>query len=190
MSRKSRSISMTLAAMAAALTVGATTVEAANKGLSAKQVKAIVKAEVAKIRQVTGPRGPAGAQGVPGPAGPAGVTGPAGVAGVDGLQFLFAHVSRGGVVDSPGGGITQANLDQIDVDAELEPVRTIYWDFCFTGLPPLVGGQVTLDGILGGTGVASASLNLGTGNPDCTPLVTVSMSVDSDSPPGFHLLLY
>jgi hypothetical protein len=102
--RKNRAVSMTLAAMATALTVGGSSADAANNGLSKAQVRTIVKKEVAKVPRIKGDRGPAGATGPAGPAGPPGATGPAGPAGAGGMPFLFAHVSADGTVDDLGEG--------------------------------------------------------------------------------------
>jgi hypothetical protein len=68
--RKNRAVSMTLAAMATALTVGGSSADAANNGLSKAQVRTIVKKEVAKVPRIKGDRGPAGATGPQGQRGP------------------------------------------------------------------------------------------------------------------------
>jgi hypothetical protein len=81
------------------------------------------------------------------------------------MPFLFAHVSADGTVDGLGGGITQANLDSIDIEPGEEEGITNEWEYCFTGLPPLSGGQVTIDGGKD----AIAAITLETGNPDCSP---------------------
>jgi hypothetical protein len=84
--RKNRAVSMTLAAMATALTVGGSSADAANNGLSKAQVRTIVKKEVAKVHgsRVTGgqpvPRDRQGQRGHPG------ATGPAGPAGAGGMR--------------------------------------------------------------------------------------------------------
>lgn len=104
------------------------------------------------------------------------------------MPFLFAHVSADGTVDDLGGGITQANLDSIDIEPGEEEGITNEWEYCFTGLPPLSGGQVTIDGGKD----AIAAITLETGNPDCSPLVQLGgQRIDNtDAQPGFHMLVY
>jgi hypothetical protein len=61
--------------------------------------------------------------------------------GKDGGPILSAHIFASGRVDhTTPGGITQENVRRVD----LGDGGVVY---CFSGLPPVVGGQVTLDGL-------------------------------------------
>jgi hypothetical protein len=180
---------VTMAAMATAVTVAS--VPAQAHGISKNQVRNIVREEVAKIPRVRGPKGndgPAGPIGKPGPSGPVGATGPA---GMDGMPFLFAHVSRDDTVQ--GVGITQENIFSIELEAEeSEAGVTHSIEYCFGGLPPVSGGQVTPDRAFGSNGLFVASLLVSPENSECPVGVEITIGVGepSNSTPGFHLLLY
>lgn len=177
-------ISMTLAAVTAALTIGAAPAAATGNVLSERQIRALIRQEVAKIPRIAGPRGPKGNTG------PRGATGPA---GMDGIPSLFAHVFLTGIVDDRvQGGITQDNLRRVET-----PVGdgTLDIKYCFSGLPPVVGGQVTIvDG--GSRGLALPRLDLETQDPECPIMVTIvdELGVDPDrlvrTQAEFHILLY
>ena len=188
--RKRRVVSTTLAAMATAMAVGAATAHAANTGLSAKQVRAIVQKEVAKVRRgPAGPKGnagPAGVQGMSGPQGPAGPTGPRGVAGVDGMPAMFAHVVDDGLIDEATAvGIVHNNV-------RFDEEQTWY---CFSHLPLVTGGQVTLEG-RGGFGVPLKTKTLTpyitvfTGEPDCDTRVHFVGEGGNLEPASFYINLY
>lgn len=107
---------------------------ATNNGVSEKRVRAIVKQQVAQIPRVGGPTGPAG------PAGPQGSP------GMDGFPSLFAHIDSGGTVEEgTASGISQENVRLVETqttDDEGNPVVSRH--YCFSDLPPLSGGQVTM----------------------------------------------
>ena len=165
----------TIVAMAAAITLAAVQPAAAtgSGGLNANQVRKIVKEEVKKI-----PRGPRGPAGPPGPQGPA---------GMDGMPFLFANVASSGLVhEDVSNGITNENIRREEGG---NIVR-----YCFFGLPPVVGGQVTL--LSGGfSAVRMIDLHVdpeGTG--DC-PILVQTSGVDADGnliaeAQSFYILLY
>ncbi|MCA1604480.1 MAG: hypothetical protein LC775_03140 [Acidobacteria bacterium] len=99
--------------------------------LSKKTVRKIANQEIAKrtpaLIGATGPRGPQGPTGAAGPAGPAAVQ-------------RYVHVFADGTVDaSRSVGVTQANL-VLD-----SPVVPVPFSTCFTGLPLVKGGQVSVD---------------------------------------------
>jgi hypothetical protein len=167
------------------------------KGLTRQQVQNLIRQEISKIPRVRGP-------GSVGPAGPAGTAGPAGPAGMDGFPFLFAHINaiQGTVDGSRSLGITQENLvvekrlleGAESPDPEGNPV--VVKTFCFTGLPPIMGGQATMDGSGGYAAVVSPKLELDT--PDGCPVrVSIHGSEqfpdDHREPPiaePFYILLY
>lgn len=168
---KNRALSISLAAIATALTVGATSVYATGGGLTAAQVRAIVKQEVAKI-----PRGPAG---------------PQGPAGMDGLPSLFAHVLSDGTVER-ASGIAQENVKveerQVPDDTGQILISTSY---CFIDLPPIEGGQVTVDGHAGPGGLLTPQLDLDTLDPTCPIRVQFQGPNQFAAPPTFfYILLY
>lgn len=162
---------------------------ATNDGVSEKRARAIVKQEVAKIQRVRGPAGPRGPMGAPGPAGPNGDTGPA---GMDGFPSLFARVVFGEVDASRSVGITQENVltqeTQVPDDQGGTVVSTTY---CFIGLPPIMGGQVTTDGNEGSGAVVSPKLQMNPFDQGCPIRVSLQGSNQfaavADS---FYILLY
>jgi hypothetical protein len=173
----------TMAAMAAALVVASFPAPAHN-GLSENQVRALIKKEVAKIPRVRGPAGPTGTPGQQGTTGPA---------GMDGFPSLSAHVFSDGTVDEARpGGITQENVRlevrEVPNDiGELERSTT----YCFIDLPPVVGGQVTIDGHAGPGGLASPSLDLDTLDPVCPIRVFFNgRSQFAAQEAFFYILLY
>lgn len=164
--------------MAMVLILAAVNAQATNNGLSEKQIRNLIKKEVAKIPR--GPRGPAG------PAGPEGAQGPA---GKDGVPILSAHVfGTGRVDDSAPGGITQENVRRAtEINLRDGRVAIVY---CFSGLPPVVGGQVTLDGLLS-FGAGLTPYIAITEDPDCNPEVTIAgTSQTGNEAAGFFVLLY
>lgn len=169
------------AAMAVALTAASLPSEATNNGLSEKQIRALIKKEVAKI-----PRGPRG------PAGPTGAMGPEGPAGMDGFPSLLARVVYGEVDASRSVGITQENVRIEESEAQDDQGMTVVsTTYCFIGLPPVMGGQVTTDGHEGSGALVSPKLQLNPFDPEC-PIRVWSQGRDQfvavqDS---FHILLY
>jgi hypothetical protein len=121
---------------------------ATDNGLSEKQVRAIVKKEVAKIRP-----------------------------GKDGVPILSAHIfGTGRVDDTTPGGITQENVRRMD-----NPVA-----YCFSGLPPVVGGQVTLDGVVSAPAGVTPYISMTT---DCNPEVLIA-GPNGFQAADFYVLLY
>lgn len=183
--------------MAVSLAAASLPAEATNKGLSEKQIRALIKQEVAKLPRVRGPKGDADPAGPPGPQG---ATGPTGPAGMDGLPSLFAHVNLAGHVDDgnplSASGITNENVRRVEKERELQDGRVVLdITYCFVGLPPAVGGQVTItDG--GSRGLASPRLNIDTQDPECPIMVTIvdELGVDPDelvrTGANFYILLY
>jgi len=162
-----------------------------------KQVRKIAKQEIIRVQGatgLTGPSGPPGMGGAAGPGGPPGMDGPPGPQGNPGpgaMNVLFAHVFRDGetvVVDEDqSSGITQENVrfEEFLTAAGAEPVSS----YCFSDLPPVRGGQVTL-----GTGDSyfgpQVFLLVGTGTGDCRVRVIVNQSQFFADPHDFYLLLY
>ena len=194
---------VTLAAMAASVTVASIPAQA-HGGVTKKQVINIVKKEVAKIPKVRGPRGHIGPMGSPGAPGPHGA---AGQAGMDGMPFLFAHIhvdenAETSVDPSRSVGITQENF-RVDTEVlegaaspDPEGDSVLVTTYCFIGLPPVMGGQVTMDGDAGYAAVVSPKLRLN--DPDGCP-VRISIHGfeqfpdDHQEPPipgSFYVLLY
>ena len=151
--RSINALRATVAGAAMAMTLAAVQpAEATNNGVSEKRVRAIVKQEVSKIQRVRGPAGPRGDAGPSGPSGPKRDPGPA---GMDGFPSLFAHVKDDGAVNTDRSvGITQKNVFRDDIQVIDDRGRTLVSaTYCFSGLPPVVGGQVTLDGHPGFSGL-------------------------------------
>jgi hypothetical protein len=99
--------------------------------------------------------------------------------GKDGRPFLSARISSTGGVTSPGG-ITQENVRRVDLGDNL----VVY---CFSGLPPVIGGQVTLDG-LQRLGVGTPHIAL-LEAPDCKTEVSI-VGPNGSQEADFHVLLY
>jgi hypothetical protein len=122
---------------------------------------------------------------------------------MDGAPTLFAHVfSDGSVEQGTPGGITQENVRRVDTDVQKEvdtdgdgipdTVITVRESrYCFSGLPPLFGGNVTVDaGSI--TPIRFPFLQVNTEDPDCSPMVFM-LDESSDSafnPASFYILLY
>jgi hypothetical protein len=197
----------TVAVASIAATLAAVQPAAAANGVSEKRVRAIVKQEVAKIPR--GPRGPAGPRGTMGAPGPAGAQGAQGPAGMDGFQFLFAHVDPEGSPSGPvvdpnrSSGITRENVrEEVEVlegaqspDPQGAPVITT--TYCFIGLPPVIGGQVTMDGVGGFAAVVSPKLEINPADDGCPVRVSIhgfeQFPDDHREPPiaaSFYILLY
>jgi hypothetical protein len=104
--------------------------------------------------------------------------------GKDGGPILSAHIFASGRVDhTTPGGITQENVRRVD----LGDGGVVY---CFSGLPPVVGGQVTLDGLQSlGVGL-TPHIALLLENPDCNPEVSIAGPNGQSQAFDFHVLLY
>jgi hypothetical protein len=175
----------TVAITLATVLAGAYTETASAHGLSRAQARNIVKREVAKIPRIRGPQGP---QGEP---------------GLDGPQILFAHVlPDGSIREGTPGGITQENVRRVDTQVEEEPfdsdgdgipdtvtTRT-ETRYCFSGLPPVFGGHVTISETPSFILPDTAYLIMDTGDPACSPMVHVSGQNGIAVPAGFNILLY
>jgi hypothetical protein len=118
--------------------------------------------------------------------------GPQGPAGRDGLPSLFAHVLSDGTVER-ASGIAQKNvkLEEREVldDTGATLISTSY---CFIGLRPIEGGQVTVDGHAGPGGVITPSLDLDTLDPACPIRVFFNDDSTEFASPAtfFYILLY
>lgn len=164
--------------MAMVLILASVHAQAREGALSEKQVRALIKKEVAKI-----PRGPAG------PRGPRGAPGPA---GADGMPAIFAHVLSDGTVEEGTGGIAQENvrLEERQVPDDTGAILTSA-SYCFIGLPPVVGGQVTIDGHEGPGGLISPSLQLNSFDTECPIRVFFNNRSEFAAPAAFfYILLY
>lgn len=179
--------------MAMSLLLAAFNAQAAAP-LSNKQIRALIKKEVAKIPRLSGPAGPGGPAGPQGTLGPQGAPGPAGPAGMDGAPFLFTHVTidGGGRVDELRGGITPENLSFENDQGDIPGTTTD--QFCFGGLPhPVSGGQVTLDGPFRNSPGLYSYLFIGQENDDLCEVGVVIGNLHPDDVllgQGFQVLLY
>jgi hypothetical protein len=111
---------------------------------------------------------------------------------MDGFPSLFAHVFLTGVVDDRRSvGITEENVRLVEREVtDNKGRRLIYFHYCLTGLPPLMGGQVTMDGGGAGPGL-TANLNLDTGDPECPIMVTLNQDDEPVLMAGaFYIQLY
>lgn len=183
----------TVAITLATVLAGTYTETASAHGLSRAQARNIIKQEVRKIPRIRGPQGPAGPPGPPGPQGEPGLDGPA---------ILYAHVfPDGSIREGTPGGITQENVRRVDTQVE-EPfdedgdgvpdtvnTRT-ETKYCFSGLPPVFGGHVTISETPSFILPDTAYLIADTGDPACSPMVHVSGQNGIAVPAGFNILLY
>lgn len=191
MSNIPKTMSVAMAAMATALTVASVPSAATNNGVSERRVRTIVKQEVAKIPR--GPKGVAGPTGPKGTPGQNGAAGPVGPAGMDGFPSLSAHVFADGTIDEERpGGISQENVRLVETQVPDNKGRILVsTTYCFIGLPPVQGGQVTIDGHAGPGGLASPSLDLDTLDPECPIRLFINgRSQFAAQPAFFYILLY
>jgi hypothetical protein len=120
---------------------------------------------------------------------------------MDGAPTLFAHVfSDGSVEQGTPGGITQENVQRVDTDVQKEVdsdsdgipdtvITVTEISYCFSGLPPLFGGNVTIDaGAV--TPISPPYLQVNTENPACSPEVIVINEFAGYQPASFYILLY
>lgn len=106
--------------------------------------------------------------------------------GKDGRPILSAHIFASGRVGVESSGITQENVRRVD----LAGGGVVY---CFSGLPPVVGGQVTLDGLQSiGVGLTPHIALLEA--PDCKTEVSIAGPAGPNGAFShafdFHVLLY
>lgn len=158
--------------MAMTLILASVHAQAREGALSEKQIRALIKKEVAKI-----PSGPRGARGAP---------------GKDGIPALFAHVRSDGTVAGGTGGISQQNvrLEEFSVldDTGATLISTTY---CFIGLPPVEGAQVTIDGHEGPGGLISPSVQMNSFDTACPIRVFFNDRNEFAAPAVFfYILLY
>lgn len=132
-------ITTTVAVATLAATLAAVQPAEAGKGLSSKQVRKIVKQEIAKVltSAAHGQGGPTG------PQGPSGPSGPPGPPGMDGqtVDIRFARIDENGQVLS-SRGITQQNVVVSEI-LEPEGLNESHQQYCLVGLPPPVTGIVS-----------------------------------------------
>lgn len=117
----------------------------------------------------------------------------AAAAGVDGFPSLSAHVNADGTIDQARlGGISQENVRLVETQVRDNKGRIlISTSYCFIGLPPVTGGQVTIDGHAGPGGLASPSLDLDTLDPECPIRVFINGRSQFAAPAAFfYILLY
>jgi hypothetical protein len=193
----------------AAVLAGAYTEPANAHGLSRAQARNIVKQEVRKIPRIRGPQGRPGPRGPSGPAGPpgqsgapgpAGPPGPPGAPGAAGAQLLFAHVFGDGTIEEgTPGGIFQENVRLVsaevvedgDANGNGIPGETLTdIKYCFSGLPPVSGGNVTVEtGAI--TPIVFPYLQI-TGDPECPIAVRVldGFASDTSGYVNFYIVLY
>jgi hypothetical protein len=120
---------------------------------------------------------------------------------MDGAPVLHAHVFSDGSVElGTPGGITQENVERIDTDVEREvdtdgdgipdTVTTVRESrYCFRGLPPLFGGNVTIDaGAV--TPIYFPYLRVNADDPNCSPVVTIADEFHAFNTASFYILLY
>ena len=160
--------------------------------LSKKTVRKIANQEITKrapeLRGATGPRGRRGRTGARGPLGQIGAQGPQGLAGATGpagpaAVQRYVHVFSDGTVDAARSvGVTQAN---VVLDS---PVVAAPFSFCFTGLPLVKGGQVSVDyndAPVNGTAQFGFANDVG-----CESFVVVFDNAGNAVSGGFFLSLY
>ncbi len=159
-----------LIALGVALAVASSPSDAA---LSKKAIRKIVNKEITKRAPALRVVGPIGPQGPIGPAGPVGVKGSLGSPGIE----MYAHVLENGtVVPEHSYGITQGHL-------ELRGNR-----YCFTGLPYVNVGQVTMD-VFESTGNKTAKFSRRNAT-DCEIFVQIFDGANRLTTGGFYLMLY
>lgn len=138
---------------------------AAAKPITKKVVRKIANQEITKRANAF--RGPVGPVGVVGDIGPVGPAGPAAI------QVYARILEDGFVVPSRSVGITHANIVMVGND------------YCFTGLPPINGAQVTVD-------FSAASANaaaFGQETPGCEGVVKIFNGA-TQVRGGFLIILY
>lgn len=181
----------TAVAMATAITLAvfAAPAEAGN-GLSKKQVRSLVKQEVARILRVQGQAGPQGPAGPGGPQGPAGPTGPAGMGG---MPFFFATIDLFGHLGTghPSNVITEANVRLVEGPPEFPDDDPHAFPFyCISGLPQLSGGQVTIVHS-DNPGPFLAELNISASpEAECDAVVRTFDFTGRSALSSFYILLY
>lgn len=111
-------------------------------------------------------------RGPPGPVGPVGPVGPAGPAAV---QVYARILENGKVVPSRSVGITQDNVILNGTD------------YCFTGLPPINGAQVTIDYFETSSNETAAFGHQPV--PGCEGLVKI-FNAGIETTGGFFIILY
>jgi hypothetical protein len=123
------------------------------------------------------------------PSGPQGAKGPA---GADGFPSLFARVVFGEVDASRSVGITQEHVrtEQREVPDDRGRIL-VSTSYCFIGLPPVVGGQVTTDCHEGSGALVSPKLQMNPFDTECPVRVSLQgrnqFAAIADS---FFILLY
>lgn len=108
-----------------------------------------------------------------------------------GFAPLFAEIRVDGTVSPhvPSNGITNDNVVMVNTGpTETEPGDISY---CFSGLPPISGGQITISDTKenGENGQVVGYLALQTGDPDCSPRVHIVTEGGFTAAAGYHILL-
>lgn len=186
----------------------------AKQGLSKHQAVKLIRQQVSRLPRRPGPRGPAGPKGATGPAGqrgeqglrgqkgdhgPQGPVGPAGPPGMDGQSLLFGHVySDGSIEEGTTGGIFQENVRRVDThipysDPEEVPNHPGFTSvkYCFSDLPPVFGGVVSIDTPGDFPAVAHTPfISIATEDPSCSPAVVITNGGVAHASASFYVLLY
>ncbi|MGH9961611.1 MAG: hypothetical protein ACREBC_31545, partial [Pyrinomonadaceae bacterium] len=136
----------------------------AAAALSKKIVRKIANQEITK-------RAPS----LRGPTGPVGPVGPVGPAGQAAVQIYARILANGTVVPSRSVGITDDNVSLNGTD------------YCFTGLPPVNGAQVTIDFFQTSSNETAAFGQQSV--PGCEGLVKI-FDAGSETVGGFFIILY
>ena len=81
----------------------------------------------------------------------------------------------------------EVNTDNDGVPDQLSTFTEV--KYCFSGLPPLFGGSVTIDG--GGVSpIFFPYLQVNTTDPECSPVVRIVSEFQETVSASFYILLY
>jgi hypothetical protein len=106
-----------------------------------------------------------------------------------GLSVRFTHVFPDGTIDKESSvGITQENVVRVERVNDDQSTTILY---CFVGLPPAHGGQVTINTAQGSTFSLTPFLDVTTEDPEACSQTVVIMDLDDETvESSFFLLLY
>jgi hypothetical protein len=101
----------------------------------------------------------------------------------------FTHVFPDGTIEEGSSvGITQENVVRVERVNDDESTTIFY---CFVGLPPAHGGQVTINTAQGSTFSLTPFLDVTTEDPEACSQTVVIMDLDDETvESSFFLLLY
>jgi hypothetical protein len=108
---------------------------------------------------------------------------------IPGLGVRFAHILPDGTVEKGSAiGITQENVVRVDRVNDDQSTTVLY---CFVGLPPAHGGQVTINTSLGTTFTLTPFLDVTTEDPEaCSQTVVIKDLNDESVEASFFVLMY